>query len=41
MPLIVLLVYFALLKVHRRPEPAPPDATTQPPAAAQSGTPQQ
>jgi hypothetical protein len=41
MPLIVLLVYFALLKVHRRPEPALPDAATQPPAAAQNGTRQQ
>jgi len=41
MPLIVLLVYFALLKVHRRPEPAPADAPTQPPAAIQSGAPKQ
>jgi hypothetical protein len=35
MPLIVLLVYYALLRVHQRP-PSAPAATANPPPAVQS-----
>jgi hypothetical protein len=39
MPLIVLLVFYALLRVHHRPGREP--AAAQAPASAQTGTPQQ
>jgi hypothetical protein len=35
MPLIVLLVYYALLKVHQRPGPEPANAPSPSPPAAQ------